>query len=85
MDRLVGDRRADDEAGDEIALGPDERDHLRTDADPGGGHGRGVLDLAADPEQVGVVAGQPDDPAVVRAGRGDHEVVPVRDPAGECA
>ena len=69
VDRLVRDRRAHDEPGDEIALGPDERRHLRPDPDARRRDGRGVLDLAADPEQVGVVAGQPDDPAVGRARR----------------
>ena len=73
---------ADDEPGHEIALRPDERGHLRADADPGRGDRRRVLDLAADAEQVRVVAGQPDDPALVRAGRVDPEVA-VRDPAGQ--
>ena len=63
-DLVVLDRRALDEAGDEVALGPDERDDLRPDADPGRGDRRGVLDLAADPEQVRVVAGQADDVAL---------------------
>ena len=71
---------ADDEPRDEIALRPDERGHLRTDADPGRRDRRGMLHLPADAEQVGVVAGQPDDPALVRAGRVDPEV-PVGDPA----
>ena len=43
---------------------------------------RGMLDLAGDPEQVRVVAGQADDPALVGPGRVDPEV-PVRDPARE--
>ena len=67
MDRLVGDRRAVDEAGHEVALRPDERRDLRPDADAGRRDGRGVLDLAADPEQVRVVAGEADDPALGRS------------------
>ena len=58
------DRRALDEPGDEVALGADEGDDLRPDADAGRGDRRRVLDLAADAEQVRVVAGQPDDVAV---------------------
>ena len=67
----LGDRAALDEPGDEVALGSQEGDHLRADADPGGGHGRGVLDLAADAEEVRVVAGEADDEARAagRAGR----------------
>jgi hypothetical protein len=41
-----------------------------------------VLDLARYPQQVRIVAGQPDDPAPVGPGRVDAEV-PVRDPARE--
>ena len=82
MDRLVRHRLADDEPGDEVALRPDERGDLRPDADPGRRDGRGVLHLPGDPEEVGVVAGQPDDPALVRAVRVDPEV-PVGDPAGQ--
>src|SRR5258705_6895 len=44
--------------------------------------GRRGLDLAADAEQVGVVAGEPDHPAIRRAG-GVHEEVAVRDSAGQ--
>ena len=80
VDGLVADRRPDDEPRDEVALGPDERGHLRPDADAGRRDRRRVLDLAADAEQVRVVAGQPDDPALVGAGGVDPEV-PVRDPA----
>ena len=80
MDRLVRHRGADDEPGDEVALRPDERGHLRPDADPGRSHGRRVLHLPGDAQEVGVVAGQPDDPAVVRTGR-VHAEVAVRDPA----
>ena len=50
MDGLDADRRAVDEPRDQIA-GTDERDHLRPDADPGGGHGRGVLDLRLMPSR----------------------------------
>ena len=63
-DGLVADRRTHDEPRDEVALGPDERGDLRPDTDPGGRHRRGVLDLPADAEQVRVVAGQADDPAL---------------------
>ena len=80
VDGLVTDRRPDDEPRDEVALGPDERGHLRPDADAGRGDRRRVLDLPADAEQVRVVAGQPDDPALVGPGGVDPEV-PVRDPA----
>ena len=66
MDGLVADPRAHDELRDEIALGPDERRHLRPDPDAGRRDRRRVLDLAADPEQVGVVAGEPDDAAIRR-------------------
>ena len=76
--RLTGD--AVDEAGDEVALRPDEGGHLRPDPDPRRRHRRGVLHLAADAEQVGVVAGQPDDVAVRAAGDVDQEVA-VGDPA----
>ena len=51
---------------------------LRPDADAGRRHGRGVLDLAADAEQVGVVAGQTDDVARAVTRDGDQEV-PVGD------
>ena len=84
MDRLVRDRRAHDEPGHEVALGPDEGGHLRPTPDPGRGDRRRVLHLAADPQQVRVVAGQPDDPAVGRPGGVDQEV-PVRDPARTAA
>ena len=80
MDRLVRHRGPDDEPGDEIALGPDERRHLRPHPHAGRRDGRGMLDLPGDPQQVRVVAGQPDDPALLRAG-GVHPEVPVRDPA----
>ena len=82
VDGLVGDRRTVDEPGHEVALRPDERRDLWSHADPGRGDRRRMLDLATDPEQVGVVAGEPDDPAFIRAGRLDQEV-PVRDPAGQ--
>ena len=83
MDGLVRDRRALDEPGDEVALRPDERGDLGPDADAGGRDRRGVLDLAADPEQVGVVAGEPDDVAVRPLPADDDEEVAVGDPAGE--
>ena len=80
VDRLVTDRRALDEPGHEVALRPDEGRHLGPDADAGRGDRRGVLDLAADAEEMGVVAGQADDIAVVAVRRRDEEVA-VRDPA----
>ena len=82
MDRLVRHRLPDDEPRDEVALRPDEGGDLRPDADPGRRDGRGVLHLPGDAQEVGVVAGQPDDPALVRAVRVDPEV-PVGDPAGQ--
>ena len=82
VDGLVRHRRADDEPGDEVALGPDEGGDLRPHADAGRRDRRGVLHLPGDPQEVRVVAGQADDPALVGAGRVDAEV-PVRDPARE--
>ena len=82
VDRLVRDRRALDELRHEVAAVPDERRHLRSHAHTGRGHGRRVLDLPADAQQVRVVAGQPDDVAFALAGELDEEVA-VRDPAGE--
>ena len=58
----------------------DERGDLGPHPHPGRGDGRGVLHLPGDAQEVGVVAGQPDDPAVIRPGR-IHPKVPVRDPA----
>ena len=78
MDRLVADRRALDEPRDEIALRADERGHLGSDPDTGGGHRRRMLDLAADAEQVRVVAGEPDHVPIHDAVHG-HEEVAVRD------
>src|SRR3954453_16504064 len=80
MDRLVRHRGADDEPRDEIALGSDEGGHLRPDADAGSGNGRRMLHLPRDAQQVRVVAGQADDPALVRSGR-VHPEVAVGDPA----
>ena len=79
---LVADWRALDEPRDEVALGADERGHLGTHAHARRRDRRGVLDLPADAEQVGVVAREPHDPSVGRGARGDEEV-PVRDPARE--
>jgi len=81
-DLREADRPALDEACDEIALGSDERDDLGPDADAGRGNRGGVLDLAADAEEVGVVAGQSDDVAVRSTVDRDEEV-PVRDPAAQ--
>ena len=67
VDGLVRHRRALDEAGHEVALGPDEGGDLRPHADPGRRDRRGMLHLPGDPEQVGVVAGQADDPALGRS------------------
>jgi hypothetical protein len=80
VDGHVVDAHPDDELRDEVALRPDERGDLRPDPDTGRRDRRSVLDLAADPEQVGVVAGEPQDVAVRHARRGD-QVVAVRDPA----
>jgi hypothetical protein len=81
-DLLHRDLGAFDEAGHEIALGPDEGCDLRTDADAGGRDGRRVLDLAADAEQVRIVAREPDD--VTLRDIGDcHEEVAVRDPTAQ--
>ena len=52
------------------------------DADPGGGDRRRVLDLPADAEQVGVVAGEPEHPALVAAA-GGHDEVAVGDAAAQ--
>ena len=82
MDCLVGDRRPFDEPRHEIALGPDERGHLGPDADAGRRDGGRVLDLAADPEEVRVVARKPDHVAITTACRLDEEV-PIRDPAAQ--
>ena len=67
---------------DEVALRADEGDDLRAHPDAGRRDRRRVLDLAADPQQVRVVAGQAEDVPVARTRRGDQEV-PVRDPARE--
>jgi len=76
----LGDRVALDEPRDEVALRPEVGDDLRPDADAGRGHGRRVLHLAADAEEVGVVAGEPNhEPGSARRA-GDEEVA-VRDPA----
>ncbi len=82
VDVLVRDGRPDDEPGDEVALRTDERRDLGPDPDAGRGDRCRVLDLAADAEQVRVVARQPDDPAFGRPG-GVHPEVPVGDPAGQ--
>ena len=79
-DRLGHHDLAVDEAGDEVALGLDERDHLRPDADGGGRERRLVLRAPVDPEQLRVLAA---DPEHVRAAVDRHLEVPVRDPAAE--
>ena len=78
----LGERRALDEPRDEIALGPEERDDLGTHTQPGRDHGRRVLHLPADPEEMRVVAGEADDVALRGAGKVDA-VVAVGDAAGE--
>ena len=69
-----------DEARDEIALGLDERDHLRPDADGGRREGRLVLRAPVDPEQLRVAAADPEH--VDAPVDGDLEVA-IRDPAAE--
>ena len=68
-DLLEADRRALDEPRDEVALRSDERRDLRPDADAGGRDRRRVLDLAADAQEMRVVAGEADDVAVGLARR----------------
>src|SRR5437879_1831903 len=67
---LQRDRLSHDEAGDEVALRPDERDHLRAYTYPGRGDRCGMLNLAADPEKMGVVAAEPDHVPIVPVARG---------------
>ena len=74
MDLLQRDRRSHDESRDEVALRPDECDHLRTNADSGRRDRGGVLDLSADPKQVSVIAAEADDILIVAVARGDQEV-----------
>jgi hypothetical protein len=81
-DGLVGYRLTHDETGEQVPLGSDERGHLRPDPDPGGRHGRRVFHLPADAQQVGVVAGQADDPTVRRTLH-VHPEVAVGDPAAQ--
>jgi hypothetical protein len=69
-----------DEPRHEVSLGPDEGDHLRADPNTSRGHGRRMLHLPADTEQVRVVAGEADHVADGLSGRLD-QVIPVRDPA----
>ena len=79
-EHLRPDHRTPDEPGDEIPLGLDESDHLRPDADRRRGERRLVLDALVDPEQLRVLAADPEHVgAVVER---DLEV-PVRDPAAE--
>jgi len=82
MDLLEADRLTDDEASDQVALGADERGHLRPDPHPRRHHRGRMLDLATDAEQMGVVASQPDDVALAGPRHRDQEVA-VRDAAGE--
>ena len=49
-----------EEARDEVTLGLDERDHLRPDADGGRREGRLVLGAPVDPEQLRVLAADPE-------------------------
>ena len=73
-DLLETDSRALDEAGDEVALRPDERRHLRPDADTSSRDGRRVLDFSADAEQMGVIAGETDNVAVGLTADRDQEI-----------
>jgi hypothetical protein len=59
-----------------------EGDHLGAHAQPSRGDRRRVLNLAADAQQVGVVAGHADDEPLGQA-IGTHEVVAVGDAPGE--
>jgi len=79
-DRLGLDHVAFDEPGDEIPLRLDEGDHLGPDADGRRSERRLVLDAPVDPEQLRVLAADPEHVgAVVER---DLEV-PVRDPPAE--
>ncbi len=69
-----------DEARDEVALRLEEGDHLRPDPERRRCTRRLVLDVAVDPEQLGVVAA---DPQHERLAAGPHLEVVVRDPAAE--
>ncbi len=68
------------EAGDEHALGFDERDDVGSDRQPGGPRGRFALEVSVDLEQVGVGAGDSDHVALAVA---FDERVAVGDPAVE--
>src|SRR5438876_6594608 len=74
VDLLQRHRLTHDEASDEVALRADEGDYFWTHPDAGGGDRGGMLHLAADAEQMGVVASQPDDVAVVAVTRRHQEV-----------
>ncbi len=61
VDGPVGDSGADDEARHQVALRPDKGQDLRADTDPRCGNRRRVLDLAADAQEVRVVAAEAND------------------------
>jgi len=82
MDGLVGDARPDDEPGHEVTLRPDERADLGADPDARRAHGRGMLDLSADAEQVRVIASEANHPAIRGPGGVDEEIA-IRDPTGQ--
>ena len=69
-----------DETCDEVALGPDEADDLGRETELGGNSRRGMLGAAVDPEELGVLAPDPEDEGL--AADRDLEV-PVRDPPAE--
>src|SRR5207248_975249 len=69
-----------DVARHEVALRLHERDHLRPDPELRGRDGRVALDVAADSQQLGVLAA---DPEHERLAAGDDPEVAVRDPAAE--
>ena len=69
-----------DEARDEVALGLHEAHDLRCEAEFRGDPGRCVLGAAVDPEELGVLAADPQDEALAV----DRDLeVPVRDAAAE--
>src|SRR5206468_566015 len=69
-----------DELRDEVALGLDEADDLGREAELGRDPRGGVLGAAVDPEELGVLAADPQDEGLPVE---DHLEVPVRDPAAE--
>ena len=82
VDRVVADRAALDEARDEAALRAQEGRHLGPDPDASRRDSGGMLHLAADAQEVRVVAGEADDVALGCPFH-VHEEVAVRDPARE--